>query len=780
MYEDFFGLKTLPFKITPDPAFIYWDAAHKRAASILAFGIEQLVPITVVTGEVGTGKTTLLQHFLEDAPRETTVGMISNFWSGMGGLYQWILNAFDIRAEGSPVQLYRAFEDFVIAEYAAGRRCVLIVDEAQNVSDEDLEQLRMLTNINARKDCLLMLFLVGQPELRDRLQQSNNRQIAQRVGATFHLGPMSEEATGHYIRHRIAVAGGSREIFDQEAIDRVYRVSTGVPRLVNVVCELALVTAFGEGVDHIDGAFMDDFLAEAEETGLIAHLPYSPAPSRDSPGPRPPTAAQPGGPSLRKSAGIGGGKPSIRLVTDPWQGENTEPIKENPRPSVARVAEPPKTRPETDKPVPQPEEPEAEILSSHEALELLVPEPEDDAPENDTDTPDSEAKPQAGSAPDPDAPPRQSDRPRARPERGRLAWLLAGGLIIALTAALIAAVIVIVSRSGNDTDMAPTGALPTMGQASPAPSAQPGNPLTAQVVDSQPVEIAMPGAGAPPIAPLDDPSAEVLLERALTIGVTDPVAAAIAYARAALRGEKRAAYYLGQQFETGVGVARDKAAARAWYDLAQDSVRSARYRLAGLAPDTQTAPLKPPVPLLGGPLPDGAAEFVWTSGQGADPEFYLVETAMTPGTASRRIGPLQLTALSVSEAAADRVWRVLAIRAGESGYAVSDWHAMGAGQGGPVMASTPVQPQILVRSASGADVDAAIATLTAAGLPAMFDPRAIATEQTGAICFAYHADREAAERVAALLGREDDVTQVAAGSSVGDLILPGQLTVVLD
>jgi general secretion pathway protein A len=810
MYEDFFDLKTLPFKITPDPAFIYWDAAHKRAASILAFGIEQQVPITVVTGEVGTGKTTLLQHFLEEAPRETTVGMISNFWSGMGGLYQWILNAFDIRAEGSPVQLYRAFEDFVISEYAAGRRCVLIVDEAQNVSDKDLEQLRMLTNINARKDCLLMLFLVGQPELRERLQQPNNRQIAQRVGAAFHLGPMTQEATGHYIRHRIAVAGGTREIFDDGAIERVYRVSNGVPRLVNVVCELALVTAFGDGVDHIDGTYMDDFLAEAEETGLIAHLPHSQAPPRSAPAPRTPKS----GTTVRKSTSQGNRKPSIRLVSDPWETENADLPEVTPQEPAAPASDPPETDPEADDPVARKAEPEAAILSSEEALELLSPRPLVSDPKPDTDAPEEESiAPESdlerAAAVDPVLAPTDQREPVDRPllvsTQSLVARILNDGLNIALIGLAIVAVFILISRSVRDTDSArteistaetaQTSAESGQTMAETAAPEEPASSPTIEAVDSDPpprpdgdaAPLAPDAAATPeptlaPIIPLDDPRGDMLLENALTTGMSDPVGAVIAYSRAALRGEDRAAYYLGQLFETGLGVPRDVAAARAWYELARDNVRSARRRLAELEPTNETGLLSAPVPLFGGPLPDGTAEFVWSAGEGADPEYYIIEMAMTPDEPARRLGPSQVTALSVPEAEADRIWRVLAILPDRSEYTVSTWRGMGRQSGGQAAETTPVHPEVLLQvSADGAPgpVDSAIASLNAVGIAVLRETSG-PTGDRNEVRFAYDADRAAAERVASLLGEGVDVVKIAAGSSAEDLVLPGQLAVQLD
>ncbi|MDU9002277.1 AAA family ATPase [Sedimentitalea todarodis] len=829
MYETFFDLKTLPFKITPDPSFMYWDVAHKRAASVLAFGIEQLVPITVVTGDVGTGKTTLLQHFLEEAPRETTIGMLSNFWSGMGGLYQWILSAFDIRVEGSTVQQYRAFEDFAISEYAAGRRCVLIVDEAQNISDEDLEQLRMLTNINARKDCLVMLFLVGQPELRDRLKQPNNSQIAQRVGAAFHLGPMNLEDTGHYVRHRISVAGGTREIFDDGAIERVFGVSGGVPRLINVVCELALVTAFGEGVETIDAAYMDEFLAEAAETGLIAHLPNQPPTPVSGPPPRQTAkgpAGSPGSPSFRKSASLGTGKPSIRLVSDPWDTKETVSPDADPHVPAARTAEPaPEEAAETTA-EPASQEPDGAPLSDDEALDLLSPEPVvTPEPQAESEQPREAAKDvvaleqqpglnevldanlASALRQEPDQPPARSTVSRgvvARTRNNRVNVALIGVAVVVV----FGAGIWILRETSSDgvADVPPSGTAPESTEAAQEPAvsdapqdapAQPENDAGVKEEPAADVIVATPSAGSAPetdhaverdpepvasgaIVLLDNPAGEALLESALTASISDPFAAVIDYSRAALRGEDQAAYYLGQLFETGVDVPRDIAAARAWYEHAQSNVRSARRRLAGLEAVESTGPLAAAMPLLGGQLPDGTAEFVWSGGVGAAPEYFVVEMAAAPDAPIVRLAPTGLTAVSIPDIGDEQVWRVLAVRPASSDYVVSNWYAMGQA-GEPVSTDAgPVRPEVSVGGTEADTINAAVAALTAAGISVTSESFLDAANEGGVVRYAYDADRPAAEQVISLLGNDLELEQIPAEPTENRLILPGQLSVVLN
>jgi len=195
LYTTFFGLKERPFTLVPDPGFLYWSRQHKRAFSVLEFGILSGAPITLITGEIGSGKTTLLQELLPRIESDVTIGLISNAQGDRGELIQWILNALEVEIDPSAsyVKMFQTLQDYLLGEYAKSRRVILIFDEAQNLSIEGLEELRMLTNINSNKDVLVQLVLVGQPELRTMVQQPEMRQLAQRVAASFHLGKMSPE-----------------------------------------------------------------------------------------------------------------------------------------------------------------------------------------------------------------------------------------------------------------------------------------------------------------------------------------------------------------------------------------------------------------------------------------------------------------------------------------------------------------------------------------------------------------------------------------------------------
>ena len=242
-YLGYFGLLQRPFTLLPDPEFLYWSEQHRRGYAVLEYGIMSRSPITVLTGEVGAGKTTLLQKLLSQVEPGVTIGLISNAQGNRGEIMQWVLNALDVPLDPSAtyVQSFQVLQDFLVEQYATGRRVILVFDEAQNVTAEGLEELRMLTNINSNKDELIQLILVGQPELRDIIREPRMSQLAQRVAASFHLGRMDREGTRAYIRHRMRTAGGSGQEFTPEATDLIFDATGGVPRLINQLCDFGLL-----------------------------------------------------------------------------------------------------------------------------------------------------------------------------------------------------------------------------------------------------------------------------------------------------------------------------------------------------------------------------------------------------------------------------------------------------------------------------------------------------------------------------------------------------------
>lgn len=254
LYNAHFGFRERPFTLSPDPDFLFWSKSHLRAFSVLEYGLMTRAPLTVVTGEVGIGKTTLVQALLRRIDEEMTAGLLSNVQGDRGALLRWVLNALDVHDAGPGadyVALFQRLQDFVLDEYAAGRRVVLIIDEAQNLGLDTLEELRMLTNINSGKDELLQMILVGQPELRDMITRPELRQFAQRVSASYHLEAMDLPTTRAYVRHRLDHAGGTGEEIAPRAVQMIFEESGGVPRIVNKLCDLSLVYAASAGQDRV-------------------------------------------------------------------------------------------------------------------------------------------------------------------------------------------------------------------------------------------------------------------------------------------------------------------------------------------------------------------------------------------------------------------------------------------------------------------------------------------------------------------------------------------------
>ena len=245
MYEEFFGLTEKPFSIQPDPSFLYWGRTHRLAYAMLEYGVLNHAGISVITGEVGCGKTTLIHRLLEQLSNTHSVALLSNVQQGRGDLLSWILMGFGQTFAGkSHVELFSQLQTFFIGEYAKGKRVVLIIDEAQNLSLDMLEELRLLSNINAGKDQLLQLILIGQPQLKGMLNRPELLQLAQRIGSDFHLTPLTKDEVHAYIETRLTIAGCRRRIFTDRAIELIAEQSRGVPRVINIIADTALVYAF--------------------------------------------------------------------------------------------------------------------------------------------------------------------------------------------------------------------------------------------------------------------------------------------------------------------------------------------------------------------------------------------------------------------------------------------------------------------------------------------------------------------------------------------------------
>ncbi|MEM7236198.1 MAG: AAA family ATPase [Pseudomonadota bacterium] len=283
MYESFYGLKVKPFQMVPDPAFMFWSETHQMAFTMLRYGILSMSPLTVITGEVGVGKTTLLRKLMNELSEdEMRVGLISNMQAGKGELLEWALMAFGMPFYGNHVECFHRLQQFIIDTYSDGRRVTLIIDEAQNVSVEQLEELRMLSNINAESDQLLQIILIGQPELRKMLARPELRQFVQRITSDFHMTTLNADETYAYIQHRLEVAGmePGRMVFPRRICDLIYYTTGGVPRMVNVLSDLCLVYGYSADRPVIDEDLLRHLMSGIEKNGIFAQFrPLSGAPT---------------------------------------------------------------------------------------------------------------------------------------------------------------------------------------------------------------------------------------------------------------------------------------------------------------------------------------------------------------------------------------------------------------------------------------------------------------------------------------------------------------------
>jgi general secretion pathway protein A len=253
MYERHFGLNAKPFSLTPDPAFLFPSRQHAMAMTMLEYGLESQAAFSLLTGDIGSGKTTLIRRLLRQLGDQVVVGLISHTHGRFKSIHTWALSALSIAAAAdSEVAQYEALVDAIVRTYAKGRRTLLIIDEAQNLSLEVLEELRLLSNVNSERDLVLQILLVGQPELRHKLSRPELQQFAQRVSVDFHLQPLDRGEAHAYVRHRLEVAGRNTPLFLPDAIEFVHARTKGVPRLINQLCDFALLYAYADGRTTID------------------------------------------------------------------------------------------------------------------------------------------------------------------------------------------------------------------------------------------------------------------------------------------------------------------------------------------------------------------------------------------------------------------------------------------------------------------------------------------------------------------------------------------------
>ena len=271
MYESFYALKQKPFSITSNPSFLFLSQRHKEALAHLTYGIRERVGFIELTGEIGAGKTTVCRALLNRLDEKTRSAFIFNSNLSESQLMQTIVEDLGIKTrQKNKAVLFSELNRFLIDQLAFGNNVVIVIDEAQNLSLRLLEQVRMLSNLESENEKLLQIILVGQPELHEKLNRPELRQLRQRIAVRYHIGALSREEVAQYIEHRMALAGagGGVPVFDAAAVDEIYRYSGGIPRLINLLCNKALLTGFVLETREVQEGVVKQAILELE--GVLA------------------------------------------------------------------------------------------------------------------------------------------------------------------------------------------------------------------------------------------------------------------------------------------------------------------------------------------------------------------------------------------------------------------------------------------------------------------------------------------------------------------------------
>jgi general secretion pathway protein A len=268
MYETFFNIREEPFGVTPDPKFLYMSHNHENALANLSYGIERRRGFIMITGEIGTGKTTICRVLLKNLKDVDTALIINPTLTG-GGLLSAIVEDFGLESKRSIKDRIDTINRFLLQRRAEGKNAIVIIDECQRLSRQALEMVRLLSNLETESEKLLQIILVGQPELREKLESAELRQLAQRLVVRYHLEPLGRREVDEYISHRLEVAGSSEEYvkFSSEALEMIFSYTGGFPRLINILCDRILMAAYVEEKRVIDSAVVENAIEDVEGIG---------------------------------------------------------------------------------------------------------------------------------------------------------------------------------------------------------------------------------------------------------------------------------------------------------------------------------------------------------------------------------------------------------------------------------------------------------------------------------------------------------------------------------
>ncbi|BBD09270.1 ExeA family protein [Desulfovibrio ferrophilus] len=268
MYLDYYGLRERPFSLSPNPKFFYPSSAHSAALDHLEYGLTQNLGFILLSGEIGSGKTTLLRRVHSHLGPETEIAIVFNTNLSPSELLKLVLQEFELDSSGDKADLLDRLNDYLISRFAAGKNTVLVIDEAQNLSIPALEEVRMLSNLQTETTPLLQIVLAGQPELAERMRSPELLQLAQRITVHYHLTPLSREETGQYVNHRLLSAGRTGNgLFDSTALDLIHAESGGIPRIINNLCDAALVAGFADGLETLSGDVVREVVEERRKSG---------------------------------------------------------------------------------------------------------------------------------------------------------------------------------------------------------------------------------------------------------------------------------------------------------------------------------------------------------------------------------------------------------------------------------------------------------------------------------------------------------------------------------